>query len=378
MALPKRIVEAAARARDTRIPGLSPLPRRARALLAYIVEHVSANDPTSRVRHDDDYVSARLSCSRRTITTAVTDLEEAGLIERPEQSRLRGRFHSAGYKLTTKAIDLLFVAPCANSADEINNTVPTSVVITTDNDRPIRVGKVSLPPSLSPWLDSGLFTAADLLVLMKLAKKANTRLQDVLTACKSYLMSGIRKPAAYVATLLKSNKDWSYIARSTQQRLSEKAKEADAVAKRNELFDLIKNAAQVIWRLENMTVTMDKHLHLAVQTDGDSIRYTPMDLHWAVKLHGRPYQVIASERAPQQATTAVHKEDFYKPSPEAQNKAIDTCSIRLGNYRTEQGLTMTIVRKARQLMLSIAGNHILLPSSAINAIKNNQWEFLHE
>lgn len=386
MALPKRIVEAATRARDTRIPELSPLPRRARALLAYVVEHASANDPTTRIKHDDDYVAARLACSRRTVTTAVEDLEQAGLIERPEQSRLRGRFHSAGYKLTTKAIDLLF-APCAKSANEINNTVPTTVVINNDNTRPVslvtqepmlkpvRFGQFVLPPSLANWVETGLFTAEDLVSLMKQAKKADTKLQDVLTACKAYLTSGLRKPAAYVASLIKNGKDWSYIARTTQNQQAEKSKQADAEAKRNELYSLLKNASSVTWKLANMTVTLDKHLQLAVQADGDIVRYTPLDLNWAARLHAHPYQItpVATKT---RSTIAPVNESARKPLQAPQAPVPQTQSVRLGSYRTEQGLLMTVVQKARQLMISIAGNHIPLPSSALEAINNNRWEYV--
>lgn len=374
MALPKRIVEAATRARDTRIPELSTLPRRARALLAYIVEHVSANKPDNRVKHDDEYIASRLACSRRTVVSATNDLARACLIERPQQSRLRGRFHSSGYKLTTTAINLLF-APCANSANEIINTVPTPVVINTDNNRRVKIGKVSLPPSLSTWVDSGLFSANDLVTLMKLAKKANTKLQDVLASCKSYLMSGIRKPAAYVATLIKSNKDWSYIARCTQQQLAEKSKAENAEAKRQELLKLIKNASSVTWKLENMTVTMDRHMQLAVQTAGDVVRYTPMDLHWAVRLYALPYQITANSSAIRPKTAPVEKAETELTIH--QNLVTPQASlVRSGQYKTEQGLIMTVVKRARQLMLSIAGNHIPLPSSALDAIRENRWEYI--
>lgn len=386
MALPKRIVEAATRARDTRVPELSALPRRARALLAYIVEHVSANDPATRVKHDDDYIASRLACSRRTVVSAANDLEQVSLIERPQQTRLRGRFHSSGYKLTSTAITLLF-SPCAKSANEIINTVPTTVVINNDNacpisqasqepmEHPVRFGKIVLPPSLANWVETGLFTAEDLVSLMNQAKKANTKLQDVLIACKAYLTSGLRKPAAYVASLLKSGKDWSYIARSTQKQQEAKSKQTDAEAKRNELYTLLKNASSVTWKLENMTVTMDRYMHLAVQADGDIVRYTPMDLHWAVRLHAQPYKTtpLAPQNPPDIAT---NNQVPTKPLTAAKAPQEKPIAVRLGNYRTEQGLIMTVVQKARQLMIAIAGNHLPLPSSAMEAIRENRWEYV--
>lgn len=386
MALPKRIVEAATRARDTRIPELSPLPRRARALLAYLVEHVSANKPDTRIKNDDDYIASRLACSRRTVVSAANDLEQACLIERPNQTRLRGRFHSSGYKLTSEAITLLF-APCANSANEINNTVPTTVVINNDNtcpisqatqdpiERPVRFGNIVLPPSLADWVVTGIFTAEDLVSLMKQAKKVNTKLQDVLTACKAHLTSGLRKPAAYVASLIKSGKDWSYIARATQKQHAAKSKQADAEAKRNELYGLVKNASSVTWQFENMTVTMDRHLQLSVQADGDIVRYTPMDLRWAVRLYAQSYKTTPiAARIPPDIGPRQQVATKRLAVPKATQQ--ETQSVRLGCYRTEQGLIMMVVQKARQLMISIADNHIPLPSSAMEAILENRWEYV--
>lgn len=377
MALPRRIVEAAARARDTRINELSLLPRRARALLAYVVEHVPANDPKTPVKHDDDYVASRLACSRRTVTTAVDDLQQVGLLERPAQTRLRGRFNFAGYKLTSKAVDLLF-APCAKNAGEIINTVPTAVVIKTDKDRPVKYGKIALPPSLAEWVTSGLFTPHDLVCLMKQAKKAGAKLQDVMTACKTYLLSGITKPAAYVATLIKSNKDWSYLARISLQRQKAKAAQDAAEAKKHELIKLISNANAISWALPNMKVTMTRDLMLlAIEAEGDIVRYAPLDLRWTEKLYSKPYQIVPIAHDQRQATVAAPAPIRAKIDQKITPPPLPpTSQIRLGKYRTEQGLLVTVVQKARQLMLSIAGNHILLPSSSLEAIANNQWEYI--
>lgn len=386
MALPRRIVEAAARARDTRISELPLLPRRARALLAYIVEHVSANDPTTRVRHDDTYIASRLACSRRTVVSAANDLENASLIERPPQTRLHGRFHSSGYTLTSTAIALLF-APCAFSANEIKNTVPTPVVINNGNtcpaslptqvsmEQPVRFGNIALPPTLANWVETGLFTAEDLVSLMKQAKRVDTKLQDVLTACKAYLTSGLRNPAAYVASLINSGKDWGYIARTTRKQEAKKSKQADAEAKRSELYDLVKNARCVTWQLENMKVTMDRHMQLAVQTDGDVVRYTKMDLHWAVRLYAQSYE-ITHDSEPTQTKIARAKLVETKPCIQPQTKTQQTPSVLLGKYRTDQGLSMTVVQKACQLMLSIEGVHLPLPDSALDAIRDNRWEYV--
>jgi len=247
--LPWVIFRAAHRATHT-----AALPARARALLAALARTVDASRPYAPIFARRELLTGRAQQSMRTFYRGLDDLEFAGFITRPPQTRYgaAGLFGRAYLHLTEKAASLLGLvesvaaneAPSANHQDDpiptapVFSCVPPSVTVadgaiykdlipTTQKRQPGR-----LPADLQRLVPLG-FREFLIFKLMREAKAHGKLLSDVVEASWNHLKRATH-PISYVRTLLRAPVDFAYRARSQrdvhvaqEQKLAESRRTAD-------------------------------------------------------------------------------------------------------------------------------------------------------
>ncbi|WP_248324519.1 MULTISPECIES: replication protein O [unclassified Caballeronia] len=99
---------------------LSALPARARAVLAALARTVDANRPFAAIFARRELLTGRALQSMRTFYRSLEDLEAAGFITRPPQTRYgsAGLFGRAYLHLTTKAADVLGLTETSEHATD--------------------------------------------------------------------------------------------------------------------------------------------------------------------------------------------------------------------------------------------------------------------
>ncbi|SPB15216.1 replication protein O [Caballeronia novacaledonica] len=227
--LPWVIFRAAHRATHT-----TALPARARALLAALARTVDASRPYAPIFARRELLTGRAQQSMRTFYRSMDDLESAGFITRPPQTRYgaAGLFGRAYIHLTSKAAVLLGLVESIDESDK--RTAPTSEEVAgtestvslappsaTVADRPIykdlfpttqkrQPGR--LPADLTRLLPLG-FREFLIFKLMREAKLHGKLLSDVVEASWHHLHRATH-PISYLRTLLRAPVDFAYRVRS--------------------------------------------------------------------------------------------------------------------------------------------------------------------
>lgn len=223
--LPWVIFRAAHRATHT-----SALPARARALLAALARTVDAARPYAAIFARRELLTGRAMQSMRTFYRGLDDLETAGFISRPPQTRYgaAGLFGRAYLHLTPKAAELLGLVELASEAEtskalspeDVANTEPDlsltspsvtvadgaiykDLIPTTQKRQPGR-----LPTDLQRLLPLG-FREFLIFKLMREAKRHGKLLSDVVEASWEHLRRASH-PISYLRTLLRAPVDFAY------------------------------------------------------------------------------------------------------------------------------------------------------------------------
>jgi hypothetical protein len=227
--LPWVIFRAAHRANHVAV-----LPARARALLAALARTVDAGRPHAAIFARRELLTGRALQSMRTFYRSLDDLETAGLITRPPQTRYgaAGLFGRAYLHLTSKAAVLLGLvepvitatapaldaqADAARATPAISSTIPSVTVAdgaiykdlspTNQKRQPERV-----PADLQRLRILGF---RDFLIfkLMREAGEHAKRLSDVVEASWNHLRRATH-PISYLRTLLRAPVDFAYRVRA--------------------------------------------------------------------------------------------------------------------------------------------------------------------
>ncbi|WP_321797174.1 replication protein O [Caballeronia sp. J97] len=227
--LPWVIFRAAHRATHT-----TALPARARALLAALSRTVDASRPYAPIFARRELLTGRAQQSMRTFYRSMDDLEAAGFITRPPQTRYgaAGLFGRAYIHLTPKAAALLGLVEVSTSAngkgsahreDSANASVAISSAhpSVTVADGPIYKDLIpdtqkrqpgQLPADLKRLLSLG-FREFLIFKLMREAKVHGKLLSDVVEASWDALRRATH-PINYLRALLRSPVDFAYRVRS--------------------------------------------------------------------------------------------------------------------------------------------------------------------
>lgn len=238
--LPWVIFRAAHRATHT-----SALPARARALLAALARTVDAARPFAPIFARRELLTGRAQQSMRTFYRGLDDLEAAGFITRPPQTRYgqAGLFGRAYLHLTPKAAALLGLiesqgavesTPTASQEDANQAATPIScahpsvtvadgaiykdLIPETQKRQPGR-----LPADLKRLLPLG-FREFLIFKLMREAKLHGKLLSDVVEASWAHL-SRAKHPISYLRTLLRAPVDFAYRLRSQRDALEREHKQ---------------------------------------------------------------------------------------------------------------------------------------------------------
>ncbi|SAK58651.1 hypothetical protein AWB75_02381 [Caballeronia catudaia] len=234
--LPWVIFRAAHRATHT-----AALPARARALLAALARTVDATRPYAPIFARRELLTGRAQQSMRTFYRGLDDLEVAGLITRPPQTRYgqAGLFGRAYLHLTPKAATLLglvepeseakkpspahredaskteaaisYACPSVTVAD---GAIYKDLIPTTQKRQPGR-----LPADLERLLPLG-FREFLIFKLMREAKLHGKLLSDVVEAAWNPL-SRAKHPISYLRTLLRAPVDFAYRIRTQRDARAE-------------------------------------------------------------------------------------------------------------------------------------------------------------
>ncbi|MFM0325179.1 replication protein O [Caballeronia glebae] len=242
--LPWVIFRAAHRATHT-----SALPARARALFAALARTVDASRPFAPIFARRELLTGRAQQSMRTFYRSMDDLEGAGFITRPPQTRYgaAGLFGRAYIHLTQKAAALLGLVEPANeaeneSAQQQENALSTEAVFSSarpsvtvadgaiykdliPNTQKRQPGRV--PADLQRLLPLG-FREFLIFKLMREAKTHGKLLSDVVEASWASLRRATH-PISYLRTLLRAPVDFAYRARTQREaQLQEQVEHTDS------------------------------------------------------------------------------------------------------------------------------------------------------
>jgi hypothetical protein len=239
---------------------VAALPARARALLAALARTVDAARPYAAIFARRELLTGRALQSMRTFYRSLDDLETAGLITRPPQTRYgsAGLFGRAYLHLTAKATVLLgLVEPSASalSATDAVANVPESATSTstalslagpsvtladgaiykdlfptTQKRQPGR-----LPADLERLRALG-FREFLIFRLMREARQHAKRLSDVVEATWEHLRRATH-PISYLRTLLRAPVDFAYRVRVVRQTVVEQTAEHERVAQAQSAAD---------------------------------------------------------------------------------------------------------------------------------------------
>lgn len=240
--LPWVILRAAHRAAQ-----LDGIPARARAVLAALARTVDARKPFAEIFARRNLLSERAMQSERTFYRSLTDLETAGLIDRPGQRRYveAGLFGRAYLHLTQKAAELLgLIEPPAPQSESFNQ--PSDSVADGANTKDLsptsfqkrQPGEFSTkkngqPPEDLQRLRSIGFNDFLIFKLMRQAREAGKRLSDVVEVCWGSLRKATY-PISYLRTLIASVTDFGHQLRARQVAQDDAQAAADAKAKAEE------------------------------------------------------------------------------------------------------------------------------------------------
>jgi hypothetical protein len=220
---------------------LDGVPARARAVLAALARTVDAKKPFSEIFARRNLLSERAMQSERTFYRSLTDLEIAGLIERPGQRRYveAGLFGRAYLHLTEKAAMLLgLVEPPAEeastsaseTADQVAKefTQPSDSVADRANTKDLiptafqkrqpgefSTKKPGQPPEDLQRLRTLGFTDFLIFKLMREAREAGKLLTEVVEVCWVSLRKATY-PICYLKTLIASPTDFGHQLRARQ------------------------------------------------------------------------------------------------------------------------------------------------------------------
>lgn len=107
---------------------IQQIPARARAALAALARTVDAKKPFASIYAGRELLTGRALLSHRTFYRALNDLDQAGLVERLEQSRYVavGKFGRAYLHLTTRAAALLGLVPMAKQVQTADQSTASA------------------------------------------------------------------------------------------------------------------------------------------------------------------------------------------------------------------------------------------------------------
>jgi hypothetical protein len=223
---------------------ISALPARARSLLAALARTVDASRPHAAIFARRELLTGRALQSMRTFYRSLDDLETAGFIARPPQTRYgaAGLFGRAYLHLTTKAAVILGLVEehqKTNTTAACSNEAPATRAIADPllNERSATLAHRAIYKDLNPTnqkrqpgrLPADLIRLRQLgfreFLIFKLMREASShgkRLSDVVEATWGHLEKA-RHPISYLRTLLRSPVDFAYRVWTMQGEIIAKA-----------------------------------------------------------------------------------------------------------------------------------------------------------
>jgi hypothetical protein len=226
---------------------VAALPARARALFAALARTVDASRPYAAIFARRELLTGRALQSMRTFYRSLDDLESAGLITRPPQTRYgaAGLFGRAYLHLTSRAAVLLGLVEPAETKAEVAATHATTDRKQTNLD----ASAVSLAPPCVTVADGAIYKdqyptdqkrqsgrlPADLqrlrilgfrdFLIFKLMREAGQhakRLSDVVESCWNHLRRATH-PISYLRTLLRAPVDFAFRVRTLRASIADDA-----------------------------------------------------------------------------------------------------------------------------------------------------------
>lgn len=229
---------------------LDGIPARARSVLAALARTVDAENPYGQIFARRTLLSERAMQSERTFYRSLSDLEAAGLIERPAQRRYveAGLFGRAYLHLTERAAVLLGLVELTD--DQTDEAEPEAFTLPSDSVADGGIYK-DLSPNPFQKRQPGQVPAdlqrlrplgfRDFLIfkLMREAREKGKFLSHVVEATWEHLRQA-KRPISYLRTLLRSSTDFSYQIRA---RAAELETEQIAAAECAEAIQLVQRHA---------------------------------------------------------------------------------------------------------------------------------------
>jgi hypothetical protein len=228
---------------------VAALPARARALLAALARTVDAGRPYAAIFARRELLTGRALQSMRTFYRSLDDLETAGLITRPPQTRYgaAGLFGRAYLHLTSKAAVLLgLVEPVVTEATPVPDAqIDARATTAFSSTRPsVTVADGAIYKDLSPTNQKRQpgRVPADLqrlrvlgfrdFLIFKLMREAGDhakRLSDVVEVSWDHLRRATH-PISYLRTLLRAPVDFAYRVRTQRTAIVENAARVERTA----------------------------------------------------------------------------------------------------------------------------------------------------
>lgn len=208
--LPTRIQTALARIMGCDGGGLDTLTYRERSLLARLTRNISLQDPYQSVRVSVDTLAGALQTCQKTIQRTFNSLKQKGWITR-DQVKKRSGMQIADTWLTTKALEVLGLAPRASSRAASDNMSGACSLSTMSEDSQQNTGhtekKKGVPEDLTLLEQVGLKPGA-IFKLMGEATKMGHRLGHIVRAAAP-LIRAAKFPFCYLRKLIDTERDWA-------------------------------------------------------------------------------------------------------------------------------------------------------------------------
>lgn len=201
------------------LPVFKELPDGFFRIVVRIIKKINLRSPSNPVFASRSTLAEESGKSIETVHRAIRWLEENGFIERAQKARSGLRGSTSPLTPTSKFLEALLLTPEAalqiRSAKHVAPDAPTPQL----SREFVRVNGFTLPTDLAWLAQDGGVTAPAVLMLMRMAKQANQKLSDVVSATKEYLepLKG-RALFSYLRKLVLKGQDFTWKADTQKQQ----------------------------------------------------------------------------------------------------------------------------------------------------------------
>lgn len=207
-------------------------------VLIRILKKINLRKPGSSIFASRQTLADESGKSVETVHRAIKWLEDHELIEREQKAHTGLRGSSSPLVVTRKLLDALLISDKSNhhkAAVAAITPVTTTATQQRTQGQFERVSGFTLPKDLA-WLTRRGMKATGVLQLMKMAKRAQQRLSDVVHATRQYL-DGLDSRAlyAYLRALLGKGRDFS-----------QRAMEVDQMARDSQVTEFLKQKSEAL------------------------------------------------------------------------------------------------------------------------------------